>query len=183
MKLVVLIGNTAVGKMSVGQALMEITDLRLFHNHMMIEPVIEVFGNYEVDVVKELREVIFSHFAASQHEGMIFTYMWDFDNPSNKSYLKNLTDIFEAVKAEVFYVELIADQAIRLARNVSANRLKHKPSKRQLEASKAMLLADDEKYRCVSYEGELDFKHYYRLDNSKLSPMEAAQLIKAKFSL
>lgn len=183
MKLIVLIGNTAVGKMSVGQALMEITDLRLFHNHMMIEPVIEVFGDYEVEVVKELRKVIFKHFTSSHHGGMIFTYMWDFDSQSDKAYLKNLTDIFEKAGSEVFYVELIADQAIRLERNVSANRLKHKPSKRQLEASTAMLLADDEKYRCVSYEGELDFKHYYRLDNSKLSPMEAAQLIKAKFSL
>ena len=40
MKLVLIIGSGAVGKMTVGQELMKITDLRLFHNHMMIEPVI-----------------------------------------------------------------------------------------------------------------------------------------------
>lgn len=44
MKLLFLIGDAAVGKMTVGQELMKITDLRLFHNHMTIEPVLEIFG-------------------------------------------------------------------------------------------------------------------------------------------
>ena len=44
MKLVLLFGNGAVGKMTEGQELMKITDLRLFYNHMTIEPVLEVFG-------------------------------------------------------------------------------------------------------------------------------------------
>ena len=47
MKLVFIIGSGAVGKMTVGQELMKITDLRLFHNHMTIEPVIEIFGGYD----------------------------------------------------------------------------------------------------------------------------------------
>ncbi|WP_251208579.1 hypothetical protein [Acetatifactor aquisgranensis] len=34
MKLVFIIGNSAVGKMTVGRELMKITDLRLFRNHM-----------------------------------------------------------------------------------------------------------------------------------------------------
>lgn len=36
MKLVFILGDSAVGKMAVGQSLMKITDLRLFHNHMTI---------------------------------------------------------------------------------------------------------------------------------------------------
>ena len=47
MKLIFLIGDAAVGKMTVGQELMKITDLRLFHNHMTIELVIEIFGRYD----------------------------------------------------------------------------------------------------------------------------------------
>ena len=47
MKLLFIIGDAAVGKMTVGQELMKITDLRLFHNHMTIEPVIEIFGRYD----------------------------------------------------------------------------------------------------------------------------------------
>lgn len=37
MKLIILLGPHAVGKMTVGQALSRITGLKLFHNHMTIE--------------------------------------------------------------------------------------------------------------------------------------------------
>ena len=47
MKLVFIIGDAAVGKMTVGQELMKITDLRLFHNHMTIEPTIEIMGHFD----------------------------------------------------------------------------------------------------------------------------------------
>ena len=35
MKLVLIVSDGAVGKMTVGQELMKITDLRLFHNHII----------------------------------------------------------------------------------------------------------------------------------------------------
>ena len=38
MKVLFLFGDAAVGKMTVGQELRKITDLRLFHNNMTIEP-------------------------------------------------------------------------------------------------------------------------------------------------
>ena len=63
MKLLILIGNSAVGKMTVGQELCKITPFRLFHNHMMIEPVLEIFGSFRGDVIQKLRQVIFEEFA------------------------------------------------------------------------------------------------------------------------
>ena len=57
MKLVFLIGSGAVGKMTVGQELMKLTGLRLFHNHMTIEPVIALFGYYNGKVVNGIREM------------------------------------------------------------------------------------------------------------------------------
>ena len=59
MKVLFLFGSAAVGKMTVGQELMKITDLRLCHNHMTIEPVIEIFGKYDSRIIMRLREVIF----------------------------------------------------------------------------------------------------------------------------
>ena len=94
MKLVFLIGDTAVGKMTVGQELMKITDLRLFHNHMTIEPVIEIFGYYEPKTIFALREDIFKGFAASDNYGMIFTYMWAFDMQSDWDYIEHVKEIF-----------------------------------------------------------------------------------------
>ena len=62
MKLLFLIGNAAVGKMTVGQELMKRTGLRLFHNHMTIEPVLEIFGYYHKSAIDRLRDVIFEEF-------------------------------------------------------------------------------------------------------------------------
>lgn len=76
MKLVFLIGDGAVGKMTVGQELMKITDLRLFHNHMTIEPVIEIFGYFHGESISKLREVIFEEFVKTDNYGLIFTYIW-----------------------------------------------------------------------------------------------------------
>ena len=75
MKLVLLFGNAAVGKMTVGQELMKITDLRLFHNHMTIEPVLEIFGGFHSEAIRRMREVVFEEFAQSGLAGLIFTFM------------------------------------------------------------------------------------------------------------
>ena len=43
MKAVVIIGSSAVGKMTVAQEVAKRTGFILFHNHMAIEPVLEIF--------------------------------------------------------------------------------------------------------------------------------------------
>jgi len=183
MKLVFLIGDSAVGKMTVGQELMKITDLRLFHNHMTIEPVMEIFGKYHGQTVNRLREVIFEEFAASDSYGMIFTYMWAFDVPQDWEYIEHVKSIFAPYGTEFYYVELIAPQEIRLQRNRTANRLKHKASKRNVAFSEMLLLRDDANHRCVSNEGEIPFDNYLRIDNSALSAEDTARLIRDHFDL
>ena len=183
MKLVVLFGDSAVGKMTVGQELMKRTGLRLFHNHMMIEPVLEVFGDFNGSVIQQLREVIFREFAKTQQYGMIFTYMWAFDIPSDWAYVNHVADIFKEEGAQIYYVELIASQEVRLQRNETENRLQHKPSKRDLESSRVRLLQANERYRCVSDPGEIPFESYLRIDNTDLSPEEVATMIQERFGL
>ena len=181
MKLVVLIGDAAVGKMTVGQELMKQTGLRLFQNHMMIEPVIDIFGHFNGQVIQSLREVIFREFVKSDNKGMIFTFMWAFDMPSDWEYLESVKGIFGLPEEDVYYVELIAPQEVRLARNCTENRLKNKASKRDVAASNARLIRDDENYRCESLPGEITFPNYLRIENTSLSPVEAASMIKAHF--
>jgi len=45
------------------------------------------------------------------------------------------------------------------------------------------LLNEEEKYRLVSYDGEIPFKNYIKIDNSELTPDEVAELIKSTFDL
>lgn len=79
MRLVVIFGPQAVGKMTVGQELEKITGLKLFHNHMTIDLVSQFF-NYGTDTGKRLvrlfRQEIFEEVAKSDLEGIIFTYLW-----------------------------------------------------------------------------------------------------------
>lgn len=183
MKLLFLFGNSAVGKMTVGQELAKITDLRLFHNHMTIEPVIEIFGEFNMDVTMRLRRVIFEEYAKSDKYGMIFTFMWAFDAQSDWEYVADVCKIFEPYGTEFYYVELVASQAIRLERNATENRIQNKPSKRDIEASNRRLLLHDDNHRFESYEGEIPFKNYIKIDNTDLDPDLVARIIKDEFNL
>lgn len=181
MKLVIITGAAAVGKMTVGQELCKITNLRLFHNHMTIEPVIEIFGGYRPDTIEKLRKVIFEDFAKSDNYGLVFTVIWAFDCKDDWDNIRKITDIFK--DAEIYYVELVAPQEIRLQRNKTENRLKNKPSKRNLELSEYLLVHDDENNRLESFDGEIPFENYIKIDNSNLSPEDAAKIIKERFDL
>ena len=183
MKLIFIIGDAAVGKMTVGQELMKITDLRLFHNHMTIEPVLEVMGTFDGQLINDMRELIFRRFAASDNYGMIFTIMMAFDMQSDWEYLEHVKSIFAPYDTTFYYVELIAPQEVRLRRNKTENRLLHKPSKRDLAVSDQRLLRDDANHRCVSYPGEVPFENYLRIENADLPAATAAQMIKEHFDL
>ncbi|MCL2079729.1 MAG: AAA family ATPase [Oscillospiraceae bacterium] len=185
MKLLILTGAGAVGKMTVGQELMKITKLRLYHNHMDIEMVIEIFGNskYNGEVGRRIREVVFEEFAKSDLYGLIFTYMWAFDHQSDWEYIDSLVDIFRRDGADIYYVELVAPQVVRLQRNITENRLQNKASKRNIEFSTKLLLNEDKNYRLVSNDGEIPFENYLRIDNSNLKPSDVAEMIKERFSL
>lgn len=183
MNLVVIIGSGAVGKMTVGQELMKITDYRLFHNHMMIEPVIDIFGKFDGSVVAKLRDDIFDAFMKTSFDGMIFTFMWAFDMQSDWDYIKGVSEKFEATGGTVYYVELVADRSVRVERNRTENRLANKASKRDLALSEGRMLREETKYRLVSYDGEVPFENYIKIDNTNLEPDVVARMIKDRFNL
>lgn len=183
MKLVLLIGNGAVGKMTVGQELMKQTGLRLFHNHMTIEPVLEIFGQFHTGAILQLREVIFQEFAKSDNYGMIHTVMWAFDSPEDWAYIDHVVGIFKAQGADIYCVELVAPQEIRLQRNETPNRLAHKASKRDLASSRERVIEMDRQYRFESEPGEVPFENYMRIDNSHLAPDAVATMIRERFGL
>jgi len=182
LKLVVICGAGAVGKMTVGQELMKITDLRLYYNHMDIEMGIAIFG-YRPKAIRQIREVIFEEFAESNLYGMIFTFMWAFDQQSDWDYIDSLVDIFRRKNADIYYVELVAPQEIRLERNKTENRQRNKASKRNIEFSTSLILNEDANYRLVSNDGEITFDNYLKIDNSNLPPEDAAKIIKDTFML
>ena len=109
--------------------------------------------------------------------------MMAFDCQDDWDCLEHVKSIFSPYNTEFYYVELIASQEVRLQRNQTANRLQHKPSKRDIVISNQRLINDDNHYRCVSFEGEITFENYLRIENTNIPATEAARMIKDAFHL
>ncbi len=187
MKLLFIFGAHAAGKMTVGQAVQSITPMKLFHNHMTIEPVIELFGAYNSAVTERLRQVVFEEFVKTDNYGLIFTFIWAFDEPHDLEYVRWLSKLYGNAGAQVDYVELVCPQEVRLQRNRTENRLKEKASKRDVALSEQRFLNAENRYRLVSEPGEIVEKlgiapeRYLRIDNTNLSPDKVAEMIVRHF--
>ncbi|MER2173419.1 MAG: AAA family ATPase [Carnobacterium sp.] len=185
MKFVLIFGPQAVGKMTVGQELQKKTDLKLFHNHMTIE-LLEPFFGFSTEMWKLsdlFRREIFKAVSESKQEGLIFTYVWAFDQQGDWDYIDSICELFESKGATIYFVELASEIEERLERNKSSHRLEHKPTKRNVDLSEKELKATMKIHRLNSLEGEIKREHYIKLTNTTLSAEETAEIIKGRFNL
>lgn len=184
--LVFIIGPPAVGKMTVGHALAERTGLRLLHNHVAIEAVLPFFpfGSPPFNrLVREFRRRIVEEVAESDLPGLVFTYVWAFDQPSENHAVDSMAEIFTRRGGRVVYVELQATREERLRRNETEFRLAHKPSKRDLAASRQRLLEADALYEMSSGDRFAGRADWLRIENTDLSAADVAERIIAHFGL
>lgn len=184
--LVFIVGPPAVGKMTVGMELARRTRLKLFHNHQTIDLVLPFFAYGTPPfkrLVGEFRRRILEEAAGSDLPGLIFTYVWAFDERSDSAVVEEYASLFRGNGGRVVFVELHATQAERLRRNETELRLKEKPSKRDVEQSRDRLLAADATYRMNST-GEFDGRaDYLRIDNTHLSPEAVVDRVIEMFDL
>jgi hypothetical protein len=180
MELVILFGPPAVGKMAVGMELERITGLRLFHNHMSIDLALRFFEFGEPAfqrLVAEFRTRIFEEVAASTLPGLIFTFVWSLDDPRDRAFIDRTCEIFRARGAGVCFVELAATLDERLRRNETELRLAEKRPKRNLERSRANLLALEGEHR-LNTDGDFFYpERWLRIDNTHLPPDAVARQI------
>ena len=185
--IIFLIGPMAVGKMTVAQELQKKLNYDVFHNHQSIEFALPYF-DYDTagfQIINEgIRQLIFQTIATDQQKlGFIFTYVWDFDRPEDSVYIEQIDRLFVEHGWTSYYIELHAPQAIRLIRNRTANRLRHKPSKADLQRSEEILLNIEQESRLTSRNGELHMTNYLKLENSNITAETAADRIIKQFHL
>ncbi|MEU8419556.1 AAA family ATPase [Micromonospora sp. NPDC048835] len=184
--LLFIIGPPAVGKMTVGERIAARTGLRLFHNHMAIEPVLRFFpfGSPPFGrLVDRFRSDLMEEVAASDLPGLIFTYVWAFDLPEDERAVDQFAEPFRRRGGRVLYLELEADQAERLRRNQCPSRLAEKPSKRDVAFSQRNLLELD-RLHCLTSDGRFDDRaDYLRIDNTRLEPTEVATAAISHFGI
>ncbi|MEU3561347.1 AAA family ATPase [Kitasatospora sp. NPDC006786] len=185
--LLFVIGPAAVGKMTVGEAVAARTGYKLFHNHLTIEPLLRLFpyGSPQFQRLNhDFREQIFAEAAASDLPGLVFTLVWDFDDPDDAALVERYAAPFRERGSRVLFLELSADQSVRLERNAGETRLAEKPSKRDLDWSNGNLLDMDARYRLNSVD---DFAHvpgaHLLIDNTRLEPDEVAERAVEHFGL
>lgn len=187
MNLIFLLGPPAVGKMTVGQALVQKVDYKLFHNHHSIELALELFwhGSPEFKAINEgIRQLVFNTCAKSENiKGLIFTLVMAFNEQSDWDYLAAIQEKFEANDWTIYFVELTASLEVRLARNKTPNRLQHKASKRNLVQSEKGILADEKAYRLTTNEGEFKAANYIKIDTTDKSAEAVATLITTTFGV
>ena len=152
MRLLLITGPPAVGKMTVGRAVADRSSFRLFHNHHSIEMLLDVF-DYGTPAFKtlntEVRQRVIEEAAASGTD-LVFTYVWGMDAPEEADYLERLVAPYDG---HIAVVELVAGLDTRLVRNRTEHRLAEKKSKRDVEWSEANVLELDADFRMTSSPG------------------------------
>jgi len=183
--LIVICGPQAVGKMTVAESLRDKLRYNMMMNHDSIEVSDRIFG-FATPAQKEFnaffREKAFE-LAVKHDVDLIFTYVCAFDVPQEREKLTGLAEMFEASGGNFYFVELSADLETRLQRNETPHRMERKPSKRDVAWSRANLLRDAERHRLNSEEGEVWFTHHLKIDNTHLTPDEAADIVIRTFGL
>lgn len=175
--LVFVFGPPAVGKMTFGQALADLTGLKLLHNHLTIELLLPFFAYGSPPFTRlnwEFRTRILEENAASSLPGLIVTCVWDFDEPQDRARMDAHAAIFRRVGGAVYYVELAATLAVRLERNHTTERRASKPSKADVTASEARLLRNEQLHRMNS-QGDFPYPaQHLKLQTDEQDPLAVA---------
>lgn len=187
MRLLLIIGPPAVGKMTVGREIAARSGFRLFHNHHTIEPLVEVFGYgtppFTVLNTEFRRRVIEE--AAGHGLDLVFTFVWNLGDPADTAYVERLVAPYPEAGGEIVVVELAADLEIRLARNRGEGRLAAKPTKRDVvwsddnvrELDVQQLNTDPAGSRPTPADGFLAAHRHLRLETGGLSATRTAEIV------
>lgn len=171
----VIIGAQASGKMTIGQEVAKMTEMTLFHNHETIDFVLKFipWSKNATDLITKIRFDFFETFAKIG-QPMIFTIVIDFGDPKEVAFLDALQGTFEKNMQKVLFVELETSLEERLVRNKTENRLKHKPSKRDIAWSENDILKTMDYVTFNSKEAPDQLHHYHKINNTNKSAQEVA---------
>lgn len=170
MKLIVLHGPPAVGKLTVARELAELSGWRLFHNHLVVDALLAVFEFGSAPFI-ELRERmwfdVFSAASRARVEGLIFTF-----NPEStvsESFLPRLVHESRDRGDSLLFIELTCTEE-EIERRLST-----------ISRQNSRKLTSLELYRKLKREGAFDRpvmpKSEFSFATDKNPPAESARCI------
>ena len=176
MKLLILYGPPAVGKLTIANELVQLTGFRLFHNHLTQDLARELypeFGEQRFTLVDKIRlDVI--EYCAQQGTDLIHTLVYSGDD-ADDTQLSKVVSAVENAGGSVLFVELTAkiEDIVERIGNPSRTQF-HKLTNPDIIKEK---LEQGQFGASVKYDG------IYSLDTSQTDPQTTAEKIVEHFNL
>lgn len=180
-KLLIIFGSPAVGKTTVGKILESRLDFKLFHNHMVMDGVMHLFGvgtPSEDRLSRIIRENVIKE-ASEVGMNLIFTYVWNFGKEKGKINIDFYKNIYESSGGQVIFVELTAPLAVRLSR--ASNPMRNLEKKYAPNQDRVMFL--EKTFNFTSPDPFFYPESYLKIDTTDLSPEKIAKTIQEYFNL
>jgi cytidylate kinase len=127
MKLIIIYGAPAVGKLTTANQLSKKTGYPVLHNHMTIDLVASFFSfNTEpfYQLLREIRLDIVKELLNQKTPGLIWTSGLP-NTPDNKKFYKNLENLIEKNGGTVRYIKLVCDAREQKVRVLNKDRKKY----------------------------------------------------------
>lgn len=107
MKLIFIWGGAASGKLTIGRELARLTGLPLFHNHLVVDALLErlPFGDPEFIRLREAMWMAGFETAATSGQSMIFTFAPE--GTVDESFPQRVVDLVNSLGGEVRFARLV----------------------------------------------------------------------------
>ena len=174
MKLILIYGPPASGKLTVANELTKRINYVVLHNHKTLDLYKEVmeFGTKEFwDKVSTLRFELIET-AAESNRNLITTLCYE---PGDEHYVVKLKQIVEKNNSQIFYVRLICNEQ-KLKNRVTGESRKSHGKIKTVEEMESSLSDHD-------YNQRIDEKNSIEIENTNKSPEEVADIIMDKFNI
>jgi len=175
-KLVVIYGAPAVGKLTTARALAALTGFKLFHNHLTFDLAKAVFDFPSApfaELAEKIRLLVFESAARAGVPGMIFTFVYA--APDDDAFVRSMVEAVERQGGSMAFVRLFCGPAAHEQRVVDPERKSFGKvtSVKQLREVLARWNLSE----------KIVFRDSLEMDNSLLDADLAARRIAAQFSL
>lgn len=176
MKLIVIYGPPAVGKLTVAKALAKLTGYKVFHNHLTVDfldPIIGYGRRGFFRALGRIRLIVFEAAVEANLPGMIFTFVYA--KPDDNAFVKQVTQVVRKNGGDVCFVRLTCSKRA-LFRRVTSPTRRHfdkirTPAALQKNLAEANLVSGVPGVQSL------------RIDTTRMSPDAAAKRIVAHYHL
>ncbi|MDP9310317.1 MAG: AAA family ATPase [Chloroflexota bacterium] len=167
MKLVVIYGAPATGKLTVGKHLARLTGYKLHHNHMAIDLALALFAfddPYFLQLCQRINLATFEFAAIAGLPGLIFTFTYG--GLGDDPFIQNVIQVYQR---NIYFVHLHCDIEELKLRVAGQDREQY----RKVRDPDILIHA----LAAIDYDKDIEYPAHLSIDTTNLPPDDAAHTI------